>query len=412
MLLSSHTTFLHILSSRYVEIGHSKNYVSFLDIYCFSYDFRMEFADFDDDLFEEKHQRDSFVIEYSARICDPCWFMQVHPSQFVSPDDELNAEKYVADYLFLNKKYDAALAKYEEIFNKFPPGNTASRRECLESLARCHIKRGTPYKGVNYADKLHSTSRNSDQATVSCSVLLDVNIAAGRYSEALIVAQTLVTLHPENCHLWIKLGYVYACMYEILLPNVQELVSGHSQPEIVTAIKNTSLHSPVQVLVPGNMAVNDIQTPKIKVIVKDEFIVKQSSNEAREDSACQISSKNGTFTCKERGLQFVAACLQRAFIILKKTEGTAQGFALDHNLMYQKKLISVMHFLLEEDVLHYVREQVRQNDDAKPSLYLPVPNETEFVDRGCSKFIPNESEADFEFVCQSSFEDHWFKWIK
>ncbi|XP_071545796.1 uncharacterized protein C8orf76-like isoform X2 [Panulirus ornatus] len=369
----------------------------------------MEFANFDDDLFEEKHQRGGFIEEYSARMCEPCWFMQVHPEHFVSPDDEFSATKYVADYLYLSKKYDAALTKYEEILNMLRPGNTTITRECLESLVRCHIKKGTPCKAINYADELHQTSKNSDQATVSCSVLFDVNIAAERFSDALIAAQTLVTLHPENYHLWIKLGYVYACIYKISLPNIKELVSGHLPCETVTPCHNTS-PPPVQDLVPDNMTVHDAQTPKMKIIVEDNFIGKQSSDEAREDSACQ-TSKNGRFTHKERGLQFVAACLQRSFVILKKTVGTAQGFALNHNLTYQKNLINLMNFLLDEDLLHCVRAQVRQHDEAQSSL--PVTEETtEFIDRGSSKFKSNESEADVEVVCQNSFEDYWFKWIK
>ncbi|KAK8402338.1 hypothetical protein O3P69_000629 [Scylla paramamosain] len=63
--------------------------------------YRMEFAEFDDDLFEEKPTRDSVAEDYQARMCEAGWFMQVEPGQLVSQEDELGVQKFAAEYLFL-----------------------------------------------------------------------------------------------------------------------------------------------------------------------------------------------------------------------------------------------------------------------------------------------------------------------
>ncbi|XP_042225301.1 uncharacterized protein C8orf76-like [Homarus americanus] len=352
----------------------------------------MEFANLDDDLFAEERQRGTIAEEYSARVCDPCWFMQVHPDELVSPEEELGAQKFVADYLFFKKEYNAAVAKYEEILNILPPNHTSSRRECLEGLSRSHVKKGTLSEALNFAKELHSTSKNCDQTTVSCSVLVDVNLAAGRYSEALTAAQTLVTLQPQSSHLWIKLGYIYACTYGILLPNVAKLLGVHFKVE-------ASPHSS-QGFTSRNKTDNDIKT---NVNINHSSLTKTGEDPGYESVK---------FPGKEKGLQFVVACLQRGYVILRKTESTAVDFELDHSQMYQSKLLSDMEFLLDEESLSQIKMHLCQYDETKSNQCLPVQEDkVEFVDRGSSKFKPDESDSEVKLIPQSSFEEQWFKWV-
>ncbi|XP_069937716.1 zinc fingers and homeoboxes protein 1-like isoform X2 [Cherax quadricarinatus] len=367
---------------------------------------RMEFADLDEDLFGEERHHCSIVETYSARVCDPGWFMEIQADELVSSEDKLSAQKYSADYLFLKKEYNAAVKKYEEVLNILLPYHTVCRRECLEGLVRCHIKKGTPYEALHFAEELHSTSKNSDQTTVSCSVLVDVNLAVRNYNEALRAAQMLVTIHPLNCHVWIKLAYVYACMYDIILSSVEKLVIAHIPSETVKIDQETVSLSVSQILPTDDTEVSDAQT-----FMSLNNTVNQSQKQGNENFANMTKSKSAKLSWKEKGLQFVATCLLKCYYILKKTEGTALNLHLEHNLMYQKLLVSDMKTLLDEESLNQIRMHVCEETQSGQSS--PVLDDgKEFVDRGSSKFKSHDNEFDDVSPTQSNFEEKWFRWIK
>lgn len=339
----------------------------------------MEFADFDDELFEEKPARDSVAEDYQARMCEAGWFMQVEPGQLVSQEDELGVQKFTAEYLFLGKSYHAAIAKYEDILKILPESSTTIKRECQENLARCHIKAGTPDKAVVHAERLHSTSKTTDQFTVSYSLLLDVHLALGNHGDALTAAQHLISLHPDNSHLWIKLALTYAFLKKVTLPNVEELICAH----LPGSTKDASC---VKSLTPSQPLPEHLHS----VHETDEL------SDSYEDG-----EKKNT-----RDVLIIAACLQRAFYILVKTEGTAVGFAVTRTKMLKEKLLGDLRSLLDDSSLKELRKNVHQNDKMEMNLCL---SESGSVQENTNSRTDNEDQN--MSVSLESFEEKWFKWI-
>lgn len=339
----------------------------------------MEFADFDDDLFEEKPAQDSVAEDYQARMCEAGWFMQVEPGQLVSQEDELGVQKFTAEYLFLGKSYHAAIAKYEDILRILPESSTTIKRECQENLARCHIKAGTPDKAVVHAEKLHSTSKTPDQFTVSYSLLLDVHLALGKHGDALTAAQHLIALHPDNSHLWMKLALTYAFLKKVTLPNVEELICAHLPRSTKDSSCVKSL-TPSQPLPENSHSVHETE-------LSDSYEVGEKKNSRRD-------------------VLIIAACLQRAFYILVKTEGTAVGFAVTHTKMLKEKLLGDLRLLLDDSSLKELRKNVHQNDKMEMNL---CPSESGAVQENTNSRTDDEDQN--MSVSQESFEEKWFKWI-
>lgn len=349
---------------------------------------RMEFAGLDDDLFEVERERAKADEEYSARFCDDCWFMDVGPEELVSQEDTLSVQKYIAEYLFLRKDYESAILKYNEILSDLSAGNIATKRECCEGIARSHLKKGTPKDAIEYAEKLHTTSKTVEQATVSCSLLVDVNLAAGEFKDALSAAQTLVTLHSFNSDTWLKLACVYAALYNVAIPNVQDLMKFSVLAKV--RIENTD----------SGLETCDNSDDEI-LLLGDSLL--SLTNEADQDVS--------TMGDIDVAVQFVAASLLRSFVLLKKTAGTAVGFAAGFSVLYQKKILKDLNMLMHEDALQYLRQQVLKSGDIMEKMSVPLQDVTDFVDRGSSKFKSEENENCFEGISQQNFESRWFSWI-
>ena len=345
----------------------------------------MEFADFDDELFEEKPARDRVAKDYQARMCEAGWFMKVEPGQLVSQEDELGVQKFSAEYLFLGKSYDAAIAKYEDILRILPESSTTIKRECQENLARCHIKAGTPDKAVVHAERLHSTSRTLDQFTVSYSLLLDVYLALGKYDDALSAAQNVVSLHPDNSHLWMKLALTYASLKEIILPNVKELIHAH-----LPGSKKTT-HC-VDSLAPSEPLKLSENIPEYS-----NYFCETNLPEFYEVGKKKIT---------RRDIMIVAACLQRAFYILVKTESTAVGFAVSQTRTLKEKLLSDLKLLLDDCSLKELRKNVHENDKVEMNL---CPSESGSIQENIKSRTDDEDQE--VSVSRESFEKKWFRWI-
>ncbi|XP_042884064.1 uncharacterized protein C8orf76 homolog [Penaeus japonicus] len=349
----------------------------------------MEFAGLDDDLFEVERERAKADEEYSARFCDDCWFMDVGPEELVSQEDTLSVQKYIAEYLFLRKDHDSAILKYKEILSGLPAGNTTAKRECWEGIARSHLKKGTPKDAIEFAEKVHATSKTVEQATVSCSLLVDVNLAAGEYKDALLAAQTLVTLHTFNSDAWLKLACVYAALHNVVIPNVQDLMKTSCSAKVSEENTGSGLET-----CDNNLG--------------DEGLMLGESLLTLGDETDQDVSPVGDI---ERGVQFVAASLLRSYILLKKTVGTAVGFAAEFSVLYQKKILKDLSILLNANTLQYLRQQVLKSGDIMEKMSVPPQEVADFVDRGSSKFKSDENESCFEGISQQNFESRWFSWI-
>lgn len=343
----------------------------------------MEFADFDEDLFEEKPPRGSVPKDYQARLCEEGWFMEVKPDQLVSQEDELGVKKFAADYLYLNKLFDVAAVKYNEIMDCLPESSVTSRRECQENLARCHIKAGAPEMAVIHAEKLHSTSKTFDQLTVSYSLLMDVYLSAMKYGDALIAAQNLISLHPDNGHFWMKLGYVYACVKKITLPSVQQLLNAHlpypEKSSKAVAAGPFYLHGN-----PPNCIQNSDQGGELQSIQR---VIEQEK--PRKD------------------VLIVAACLHRAYYILLKTEGTAVGFAVSNTKFFKEKLQRDLTFLLDDCTLEELRHNIHQNDRAEVSS---CSESEDFSPKENSKCKTDHKDVEKD-ISEEIFEEKWFSWI-
>ncbi|KAG0713294.1 hypothetical protein GWK47_016516 [Chionoecetes opilio] len=333
---------------------------------------------------QEKPARCNVAEDYQARMCEAGWFMRVKPGQLVSQEDEFGAQKFAADYLFLSKSYDAAAAKYEDILSSLPESNTTSKRECQENLVRCHIKLGIPDKAVVHAEKLHSSSRTFDQFTVSYSVLLDVYLAAGRHNDALTAAQNLVSRHPDNNHLWMKLAYVYALLRKVTLPNVRELIHAHCPASVITA-----------------GCINPVSASEAPQLQKNspDYLHNIHEGGLRQ---CHEEVKN-----TKRDVLIVAACLQRAYYNLVKTEGTAVGFAVPHTRTLKEKLLGDLKLLLDECSLKELRKNVHHNDKVEMTS---CPSES---DPNREESMKGRTKDENREVCVSkeNFEEMWFKWI-
>ncbi|CAL4129295.1 unnamed protein product [Meganyctiphanes norvegica] len=336
----------------------------------------MEFGDFDDDLFAEERQKVAIDEQYSARFCDPGWFQKDFSEDQISKEDELSLRKYEAEYFFWKKDYKDAVTKYEEALELTKSNNTATHRECYEGLVRCFIKIGENCKAVKYATKLHESSKNDDQRTVSFSVLIEAHLAAGDLSQALTAAQSLVTLHGANSDVWLKLGYVYSCIYGITLPQVETILNNHK-------IKKTENISTMNCTL-GCMC-SEVCKNKTKLI-----------------------SNNQNY---EKGLKIIASCLYRCTTILKSTHHTAVGFSKDINEKCREKVKADIDALNLSDsmklaVIPKVKEDVYGPNYISREDIIESQN-TDFVDRGSSKFQNDEKDSQVEeLLCD--FEKKWF----
>ncbi|KAK7063190.1 hypothetical protein SK128_025509 [Halocaridina rubra] len=371
---------------------------------------RMEFADFDDDLFLEERQRNNIDEEYAARYCEDSWFLKATPECLVSEEDNLSVLKYSADYLFYKKEYENAISKYEEILSVLPTSNTTVRRECYEGIARSFIKCGQPEKAVAYAVKLHSTSKTQEQATVSCSVLIDANIAAEKYVAALEISQMMVSLHPYHADAWLKLGYIYAGIYGVEVPCVKKLLVAALpyQTESRNETSGESCSHEGKVNIPKPSHNPEIFPEKLLTTNSSDVqhIVDGTSNHMKNNFCECISLRT-----EEKGIQFVCACFYRSFAILKRTEGTTFGFALESSLKFQKHLLCDMKSLLDEFSLYSLKCKVDKCDHCHDSASPQRETTSEFIDRGSSKFQPEETDLNVD-ISSKHFVTKWFSCIK
>ncbi|KAK4305962.1 hypothetical protein Pmani_022159 [Petrolisthes manimaculis] len=355
----------------------------------------MEFADFDDDLFVEKPENKKSPSEYNARVCEDGWFLDIAPSNIVSAEDELGVLKFSSEYYFMKKNYNAARRKFEETLDILPESNSTTRRECFEGLSRCCLKSNDTSGAVQYAKQLHSTSRNSEQHSVSFTMLIDAYLCSKRNREALHAAQSLTTLHPDNSQVWTKLGFTYACVYNVAVPNVSKLVCAH----LPINSENSE----------GTCAVNLKDTNPS--LLHTGSLIDESDAVQR---SIQIKDEQHINDVTERGVWLVCACLQRAYTLLKKTEGTAVGFAVSYSHLYQKHLMDDLQKLLDGNSLSKLQEAVHSNDKyCNTSTNSTPDNGDEFIDRGSSKFKNDDKIVDVRSIglSESSFEEKWFTWL-
>ncbi|XP_064078182.1 uncharacterized protein C8orf76 homolog [Macrobrachium nipponense] len=405
----------------------------------------MEFAGLDDDLFSEERQRPNPDENYSARYCESCWFLEASSELLVSDEDELSVQKHSADYLFFKKDFGSALARYESILSSLPASNTTVRRECYEGIVRSCMKLRIFDKAFEYAEKLHSTSKTVEQTTVSCSVLIDAGIAAGEYSAALETARLLVLIHPFNADAWLKLARCYASFYDVSLPSMKEHFATDSaktsfglksqETKRTDADSSTSTNESSCSTLNSKCKENEVSDTDCSKCKKYEMFLFLDSESEMAKPQCSLDSikvkveDNTTcdnvtdfwkevlhnqkeFTEKEKGAQFVCGCLYRSFTMLKRTEGTSSGFALDSSLAWQKKLWRDMRAVLDEQSLNFVVYVVQTSDNIYSSHSPLKECSSEFVDRGSSKFKSEESEINVLESSLNSFEKQWFKWIK
>lgn len=332
--------------------------------------------DFDDGLFPEEQKEEPLEQKFDARYEDPAWFLQpgvVDKTQ--DSKNEVSIVKFKADYHYLKGDMLQALEQYQKMLGLLPKNNIVTKRECYECLARCSVKVGKFCDSIFYSELLQASSKTVEQLTVSLSCLMDINMYSGLYQFSGLYAMKLLRIHRLNAHIWQRLAYILACKSGVSVPSTARLQNMVNNPTILQTCHCDRKYCPLRVT----------ETKKLQYAV------------------CETDSL------------LVLFCLMMCKYILTSTRGTALGFSAD--------AISNQIIKLDQDIILLTRENTNFNKLDKivtkhvfgydKDFKLDSVN-SEFVDRGSSKFISTDIEVSFAKVMSvtwGNFNETWFDCI-
>ncbi|XP_078598113.1 uncharacterized protein C8orf76 homolog [Branchiostoma floridae x Branchiostoma japonicum] len=343
---------------------------------------------FDDSLFSSGNVRESRrLVSYNAKICEEGWFTRDVGLCQKADVERLDVQKFSADQLYYQKDYSGAMAIYRDMLGSIPPSNATVRRDVEEAIARCCLNLGEADAALDIALDMNKSvnPNNPDQQTVVWSLLRYVYKHMGNVQEYMRIQQDLVTLHPQNVHVWLELSDLYQKRA------VLQCKENTSKPSLSA---NSQTHAGLTNIT------DDIQDDQKKA--QSCVDMEQSGNSSNTSDTCKeklLSCERKMLDLQLRGghgeeqedRNLACACLIQARVLLQEAERGCTSFSRQKNKKLQTNIL-------------------RQLVD------MGVP---EHVITDTTKFLENRSEVDASTDRklddtlerpQHTFEDRWLSW--
>jgi len=338
------------------------------------------FSGFDDDLIAEGTVKEVEEQTFETLPREEGWFLDCPASEVEQGVfDTVTLTKHKADYYYIKKDFTMAAEKYEEMLSYLLPNNIATRRECLENIARCYLRQGFLCKCLGYCNLLHETSKTVEHLTASLSCYLDLYLKCQCYELALPYCMKLITMHKYNPHFWSRFTFCVSKLYLIDLHNVSTMQNFNVDLRSKCSCEN-------------------------KVCID-----KESENEDISIFLNQSSDNRNLI---------VMFCILMIKNILNSTKNTSVGICLE-DIKWRVEMVDKDIKLLTEginkDSLNAVCYVVTKNvfGTSYANAEADSTVEGDFVDRGSSKFKNEQgSDATFESVISMGSVDFYRTWFE
>ncbi|XP_055083794.1 uncharacterized protein C8orf76 isoform X2 [Periophthalmus magnuspinnatus] len=178
---------------------------------------------FDDSMFVEARDRESVALKsYNAKVCEPQWYCV---DVVLDTNDSLEKQKvmkFKGDLAVRKGEHQKAFDAYSACLEWISDNNLNIRRDVLEGMARCCIKRGQKDKALDFVDLLNKEASNTCHLTSLLLLKVSIYHHYGDVEAKISCLQQLCSLLPFNPWHWLDLGHT--CLQ--LLGSVK--TSGHS----------------------------------------------------------------------------------------------------------------------------------------------------------------------------------------
>uniref|UniRef100_A0A3B4AVY7 Uncharacterized protein n=1 Tax=Periophthalmus magnuspinnatus TaxID=409849 RepID=A0A3B4AVY7_9GOBI len=165
---------------------------------------------FDDSMFVEARDRESVALKsYNAKVCEPQWYCV---DVVLDTNDSLKKQKvmkFKGDLAVRKGEHQKAFDAYSACLEWISDNNLNIRRDVLEGMARCCIKRGQKDKALDLQVSIYH-HYGDVEAKISC-------------------LQQLCSLLPFNPWHWLDLGHTCLLLLRILQQQQSSFVLKRSE---------------------------------------------------------------------------------------------------------------------------------------------------------------------------------------
>ncbi|KAJ0000144.1 hypothetical protein NQD34_011986 [Periophthalmus magnuspinnatus] len=163
---------------------------------------------FDDSMFVEARDRESVALKsYNAKVCEPQWYCV---DVVLDTNDSLEKQKvmkFKGDLAVRKGEHQKAFDAYSACLEWISDNNLNIRRDVLEGMARCCIKRGQKDKALDFVDLLNKEASNTCHLTSLLLLKVSIYHHYGDVEAKISCLQQLCSLLPFNPWHWLDLGH-------------------------------------------------------------------------------------------------------------------------------------------------------------------------------------------------------------
>lgn len=345
-------------------------------------------AELDDDLFETpNYKKDESSNIYIPKVCNSEWF---NSDSYNNCEDASNLLKFQAYHLYYHRKYMESAQKYIKCLEMLDDSNNlATKRDCLEGIARSFLHLEMHEEALQYALQLHSLSQNIDQNIVDWNLLGDICHQTKRYKDELQYLQNCLKYHPWNYDFWLRLAFCYARIFEIQL-------NSKLQCDLLNVpIQSTKININVEDKKNHWFAEKKIILTDANTNYKTEDKFFKEENNPKE-TKCFIVNK----LMHGKESLIVCACLIRAKVLLQTCILGYRSFTVRNNSQQQKQINELIHTMdIEDDFIKDTTQIYLRDINIKM-----LETENTFI----PEVLKNSNDAK---ISQLDFETVWFGWI-
>ncbi|XP_033836582.1 uncharacterized protein C8orf76 isoform X1 [Periophthalmus magnuspinnatus] len=182
---------------------------------------------FDDSMFVEARDRESVALKsYNAKVCEPQWYCV---DVVLDTNDSLEKQKvmkFKGDLAVRKGEHQKAFDAYSACLEWISDNNLNIRRDVLEGMARCCIKRGQKDKALDFVDLLNKEASNTCHLTSLLLLKVSIYHHYGDVEAKISCLQQLCSLLPFNPWHWLDLGHT--CLQLLGSVKTSESQKGHS----------------------------------------------------------------------------------------------------------------------------------------------------------------------------------------
>ncbi|XP_060583188.1 uncharacterized protein C8orf76-like [Ruditapes philippinarum] len=392
--------------------------------------------EFDDGDFTEKVRQTETLTSYNAKVCHPEWFFSDRADN--GRNDMATVYKFRGDYHFQRENHKSAIHCYKNSLDRLGEHNRTMRRELMESLARSHMKTGEFQASQKYVENVFIDCLTPENYCQTFLLQQQLYNNSRDILNELGVLQKLITLHPVNAQIWLKLVHVYEKISQSL--KLQEDNSKNDTNDETKKFANVSKDNENEEITKNSKELScekcamnakrceenhvctsydslkqsNTQDTRVDLIGPHDNL-KESKDDSGETSVASLQEAKENVTnhidiaSLRRSITeypidlMLLTCYIRVRLILSCVQGTVGSFIKDKNVQLVAEMNSKIEDLnVEEKVMEIVTQYINRD---------MFEDETDFADNKTDSNQDVKATMD-NLITADKFNKRWFSWIK